>query len=85
MSLTREQSCKDCHVDAPEQGKSRCEKCRVSRNDKERVQREERRARSKCLTCGSPVKRDRKTKEKTARVYRYCAEHLAYYAERQRG
>ena len=84
MTLTRDQRCKDCHVNAPEDGRSRCESCAAKRRERERIQREERRKRGACLTCGRPVKFDRKTKKRPERVYRYCREHLKYYAERQR-
>lgn len=74
--MTRDQLCKDCHGAPPEEGRSRCGPCARARRESARLQREERRARGKCLTCGVPAKRIK------GRVFRYCATHLEYYRAR---
>lgn len=65
--------CKDCS-EPREEGRSRCETCAARRREEERLQREERRRKHACLTCGAPV-RGARGKEPA----KYCLEHLEYY------
>lgn len=66
-------TCRDCG-DTPEPDRTRCRACAKARREREAVQRNARRRSGLCLTCGA----------KAAKGKRYCREHLAYYAARDR-
>lgn len=68
-----DERCKDCS-DLREEGASRCALHAARRREEERLQRERRRARHACLTCGAPVRGAR-----GKRPARYCPAHLEYY------
>lgn len=72
--------CKDCRVEPAAVNPdgslaSRCDACRLARNQRTREERAARRAKSQCLWLGCS-KRARKNR-------RYCSGHLEYYRVRE--
>lgn len=72
--------CKDCRVEPAAVNPdgslaSRCDACRLARNQRAREERAALRAKRKCvwLGCGKRAKKGR----------RYCSEHLEYYRTRE--
>jgi hypothetical protein len=66
--------CHACRHRRAAPGRAHCEGCGAARRQREATQRETRRTARKCVTCGELAEKNR----------RYCAAHLAYYAERAR-
>lgn len=70
---------------------TRCEACRRARNRAAAELRSYRRELGLCLTCGAAVARSKvqgnpeRGGKRVRKPAAYCAQHLAYYAARQRG
>jgi hypothetical protein len=92
-------TCKRCGASHESNGEplsaSRCRECRRARREADAALREYRRENGQCLTCGAPVARSKLVPvggdghggehRREREPARYCREHLAYYAARQRG